>query len=279
MSCSRLQSGNTPTQPTDSASPEPVSDSSNALSRAMTWARSGVEVSAASRIWGVVAGLGGREAQGRAVGSHGDWIEGYGAESYFTLCLLRTLCIISRALEIQNVLIELLIPASGYLSLDVEIASLINYQDSKEIVLLSVKLLTTPSRPACFNTIETAACYSHCVNRLLGILGRDQPDRVIEGYVRRFRIDPQGGNNGGDRSGIPLLLSDDGPDGEKIGLTQQIQSTIAEFLLANTTTGAPAPNSTHLLLGFDVASGNSGAGTAMMIQDPRAAGVESRVRM
>ncbi|KAF8606334.1 hypothetical protein BDV93DRAFT_596291 [Ceratobasidium sp. AG-I] len=93
-------------------------------------------------------------------------------ESYFARCLLRTLRIISRALETQDAFIELLVPASRQLLLDVEVlsvvptldwmllwrpdavvqvASLINYQDSEEVVLLSVKLLT--ALLSCFNSL------------------------------------------------------------------------------------------------------------------------------
>ncbi|KAG8791523.1 hypothetical protein FRC12_008949 [Ceratobasidium sp. 428] len=198
---------------------------------------------------------------------------GAGVDPYFGKCLVRTVRIISRVLKIQDGFIELLIPAARGLSLDIDIptviptfdqtllwrpdsvvqlASLINYQsgDGGEVPLLSVRLMTTLSQSNSFNTMETTAISSRRVSRLLGMLGRDGGGDIVEGYVRRLKIDSQ---------------EELDADGQEL---QPIRGEIVDFLLSNTTTSAPSPNFAHLLLGFDVAN----TGSTMLIQDPRAAG-------
>ncbi|KAG9095701.1 hypothetical protein FRC06_009514, partial [Ceratobasidium sp. 370] len=196
-----------------------------------------------------------------------------GVDAYFGKCLVRTLRIISRVLKIQDGFIELLIPAARGLSLDIDIptviptfdqmllwrpdsvvrlASLINYEhaDRDEVPLLSVRLMSALSQSNSFNTMETTAISSRRVSRLLGMLGRDGGESIVEGYVRRLKIDAQ-----------------EELDAEDEEL-QPIRGEIVDFLLANTSTGAPAPNFAHLLLGFDIAN----VGSTMTIQDPRATG-------
>jgi nuclear pore complex protein Nup205 len=210
---------------------------------------------------------------------------GSGTDSYFAKCLLRTLRITSRVLKIQDRFIELLIPAARNLPLDIDLptviptfdqmllwrpdsvihlASLVNYQhaDGEEVPLLSVRLLTALSQSGSFNTMETSTISSRRVSRLLGMLGREGGERVVEGYVRRLRIDPQ----------EELDVEGEELETEGTPLSQPIRTAIVDFLLTNTTTSAPSPNFAHLLLGFDVVNASGGAGTAMAIQDPRAAG-------
>ncbi|KAB5590005.1 Nuclear pore complex protein [Ceratobasidium theobromae] len=212
-----------------------------------------------------------------------------GGESHFVKCLLKVLRIITRALAIQDAFIELLVPAARQLSLDVDlptvvptcdqmllwrpdavvqIASLVNYRYSQEVVLLSVRLMTTLSRSSCFNTMETTTYFSRRVSRLLGMLGRDQPDVIVQGYASQLGIDTQ----------EELCADDDDtPENQDTAdqaliLSRQVRSAIIEFLLVNTTITAPSPNFAHLLLGFDVANAPMGSGAAMAIQDPRAGG-------
>ncbi|KAG9073412.1 hypothetical protein FS749_015253, partial [Ceratobasidium sp. UAMH 11750] len=196
-----------------------------------------------------------------------------GVDPYFGKCLVRTMRIVSRVLKIQDGFIELLIPAARGLSLDIDIptviptfdqmllwrpdsvvhlASLINYKhaDRDEVPLLSVRLMSALSQSNSFNTMETTAISSRRVSRLLGMLGRDGGDSIVEGYVRRLQIDAQ---------------EELDAEGEEL---QPIRGEIIDLLLINTCTGAPSPNLAHLLLGFDIAN----AGSAMTIQDPRAAG-------
>ncbi|KAG9119549.1 hypothetical protein FRC07_005386 [Ceratobasidium sp. 392] len=196
-----------------------------------------------------------------------------GVDPFFEKCLVRTMRIVLRVLKIQDGFVELLIPAARGLSLDIDLptviptfdqmllwrpesvvylASLINYQqsDRDEVPLLSVRLMTALSQSNSFNTMETTAISSRRVSRLLGMLGRDGADSIVQGYVQKLKIDAQ---------------EELDAEGEEI---RPIRGEILDFLLANTTTSAPSPNLAHLLLGFDVAN----AGSAMLIQDPRAAG-------
>ncbi|KAG9092231.1 hypothetical protein FRC07_011707 [Ceratobasidium sp. 392] len=72
----------------------------------------------------------------------------------------------------------------------VYLASLINYQqsDRDEVPLLSVRLMTALSQSNSFNTMETTAILSRRVSRLLGMLGRDGGDSIIQGYVQKLKI-------------------------------------------------------------------------------------------
>ncbi|KAF8742046.1 Nucleoporin, partial [Rhizoctonia solani] len=187
-------------------------------------------------------------------------------DPYFVSSLVRTLRIISRTLEIQDLFIDLLIPSARALSLDVDIpavvstadqillwrpesvvhiAGLVNYRLSREVVLLSVKLTTKLSQSTYFNSMETSALFPHRVSRLLGILG----DAPTDGYVRGLRLEP---------------------GEEQQSVEDQVRDAIIDFLLVNTLPTSPSPNFAHLLLGFDVS--HSTTGGAMPIHDSRAIG-------
>ncbi|KAJ1300573.1 hypothetical protein OPQ81_002227 [Rhizoctonia solani] len=187
-------------------------------------------------------------------------------DPFYISSLVRTLRILARTLGIQDVFIDLLVPAARSLALDmdipavvspadqillwrpesvVHIAGLVNYRLSREVVLLSVKLTTRLSQSGHFNSMENSALFPRRVSRLLGILA----DVNVDGYVQGLKIEP----------------------GEDIGDEEDlVRDAIIDFLLVNTTATAPSPNFAHLLLGFDV-SLTTGSG-AMPIQDSRAIG-------
>ncbi|KAF8760740.1 Nucleoporin [Rhizoctonia solani] len=169
-------------------------------------------------------------------------------DPYFVSSLVRTLRIISRTLEIQDLFIDLLVPSARALSLDVDIpavvstadqillwrpesvvhiAGLVNYRLSREVVLLSVKLTTKLSQSTYFNSMETSALFPHRVSRLE-------------------------------------------PGEEQQSVEDQVRDAIIDFLLVNTLPTSPSPNFAHLLLGFDVS--HSTTGGAMPIHDSRAIG-------
>ncbi|CAE6449212.1 unnamed protein product [Rhizoctonia solani] len=187
-------------------------------------------------------------------------------DSYFVSALVRTLKILSRTLEIQDLFIDLLVTPARALSLDVDIpavvstadqmllwrpesvvhiARLVNYRPSRQVVLLSVKLTSKLSQSTYFNSMETSALFPHRVSRLLGILGDVQTD----GYVRGLQLEP----------------------GEEHSVEDQVRDAIIDFLLVNTLPSAPSPNFAHLLLGFDVSLSTTASG-AMPIRDFRAIG-------
>ncbi|CAE6442649.1 unnamed protein product [Rhizoctonia solani] len=186
-------------------------------------------------------------------------------DSYFVSSLVRTLSILHRTLEIQDLFIDLLVTPARALPLDVDIpavvstadqmllwrpesvvhiARLVNYRLSQEVVLLSVKLTTKLSQSTYFNSMETSALFPHRVSRLLGILG----DVFIDGYVRGLQLEP----------------------GEEQSVEDQVRDAVIDFLLVNTLPSAPSPNFAHLLLGFDV-SLSTGVGP-IPIRDSRATG-------
>ncbi|KAG8760892.1 hypothetical protein FRC11_014740 [Ceratobasidium sp. 423] len=190
---------------------------------------------------------------------------------FYVLSLVRTLRILARTLEIQDLFIDVLLPPAWVLSLDVDIltvvstadqillwrpqsivhiAGLVNYRWSREVVLLSVRLITNLSMLLCFNLMETSSAFPRQVSQLLGILGDVAVNRarIVDGYVQGLKLEP----------------------GEELGEEDdQIQDAIINFLLVNTTTTVPSPNFAHLLLGFDILLLTSGA---MPTQDSRAIG-------
>ncbi|KAG9087183.1 hypothetical protein FRC06_002689, partial [Ceratobasidium sp. 370] len=123
-------------------------------------------------------------------------------------------------LKIQDGFIELLIPAACDLPLDIDTPTVIPTLDQmlpwRPDSVVRLAPLVNHKHADRDETMETTANSSRRVSRLLGMLGWEGRERIVEGHVRRLRIDAQ-----------------EGLDVEDEDL-QPIRAEIVRFLLANT---------------------------------------------
>ncbi|GAA5896324.1 Nup192p [Sporobolomyces salmoneus] len=208
----------------------------------------------------------------------------------FTSCMLRSLRIIRRVLQIQAPFLEVFLPALAESSISltpeklarlkgqqpidqsflyhsevvVQIAFLVACEQEEEIALLSIQILTLIADSPFFDVQQKFPDQSRTkLNRLVGLL-QASPEtlRIQEAFVQRLDED------------IPESELDSRAVGESNGdeedssaLRRAVRSSILDLFLANTRTDRSAPNIAHLLLGFD----SKGRPEDMDIEDPAAA--------
>lgn len=209
----------------------------------------------------------------------------------FATCMLRSLRVIRRTLQIQAPFLEVFLPALAESSISlapeklarlkgqqpidqsflyhsevvVQIALLVACEQEEEIALLSIQILALIADSPFFDVQQKFPEQSRSkLNRLVGLL-QASPEtlRIQEAFVQRLDED------------VPESELDSPAVGEVAGggeddtsaLRRAIRSSILDLFLASTKTDRSAPNIAHLLLGFD----SKGRPEDMEIEDPAAA--------
>jgi nuclear pore complex protein Nup205 len=210
---------------------------------------------------------------------------------YAKLCILRSLRIIHRVLEVEGVYIEGLVPllhqvdtipnvatddipplSIPFLELSLlqsqqcvpNIARFVSLDGEDEMALLAIQILDELSQSRYFNTpshgFNTASALR--VDSLVVCLkDSEYLDHILDGFVQYLEPDPDDDPSLDDD---PEVNSDtDTPS----HLSHSIRSAILRLLLRNTQIGHRAPNIAHLLLGFAA----RGADVEVSVEDPKAA--------
>lgn len=127
-----------------------------------------------------------------------------------------------------------------------QIAVLVSNVRSKAIALAVVRILSFLADSSTFNVTDLFKdVYNVKMNRLAGLIdASDETLRVVDGFVRRLRNDPDFDDVADD-----LEESADVAEG---GIEAAIQTAILDLLLLNTQPSRASPNIAHLLLGFDI---------------------------
>ncbi|KAJ6542676.1 nucleoporin Nup186/Nup192/Nup205 [Mycena capillaripes] len=203
-------------------------------------------------------------------------------EPYFGSTIVRVLRIILRVLEIQDIFLDVLLPLlhefdsapligmvhprSYFTRFDQALsysaqyapalAAYVSYPTHLELVLLSVKILSTLSASSAFSSLYTLVERS------------DESDRIMAGFMRILASE----------SGADVLLAEnvaeqstgagaaDGNDkADSAVLQQAIRLAVLQLFIKNTEAGRPYPNIAHFFLFGDTK-------TEQVIQDPHALG-------
>ncbi|KAJ7777509.1 nucleoporin Nup186/Nup192/Nup205 [Mycena maculata] len=203
-------------------------------------------------------------------------------EPYFGSTIVRVLRITLRVLEIQDIFLDVLLPLlhefdsapvigtvhprSYFTKFDQALsygaqyapalAAYVSFPTHPELVLLSVKILSTLSSSSAFSSLYSL------------IERSDESDRIMAGFVRILASE----------SGADVLLAetvaeqstgagaDDETDKAKhAALQQAIRLAVLQLFIKNTEAGRPYPNITHFFLFGDTK-------TEHVIQDPHALG-------
>ncbi|KAJ7830504.1 nucleoporin Nup186/Nup192/Nup205 [Mycena olivaceomarginata] len=195
-------------------------------------------------------------------------------EPYFGSTIVRVLRIILRVLEIQDIFLDVLLPLlhefdsapligtvhprtyftrfdqalSYHAQYAPALAAYVSYPTHPELVLLSVKILSTLSASSAFSSLYTL------------IERSDESDRIMAGFLRIL----------GSESGADVLLAEkcaaDGHNNtNSAALQQAIRLAVLQLFIKNTEAGRPYPNIAHFFLFGD-------AKTEHVIQDPHALG-------
>ncbi|KAF7326845.1 hypothetical protein MVEN_02578300 [Mycena venus] len=203
-------------------------------------------------------------------------------EPYFGSTIVRVLRIILRVLEIQDIFLDVLLPLlhefdsapligtvhprSYFTRFDQALsysaqyapalAAYVSYPTHPELVLLSVRILSTLSSSSAFSSLYTLVERS------------DESDRIMAGFMRILASE----------SGADVLLAEnvaeqstgagaaDGNDNaNSAALQQAIRLAVLQLFIKNTEAGRPFPNIAHFFLFGD-------AKTEHGIQDPHALG-------
>jgi nuclear pore complex protein Nup205 len=197
-------------------------------------------------------------------------------EPLFSSTIIRILRIIHRALEVQDVFLDVLVPLlaeipsttqprSFYTRLDQAlsftpnyvptIAAYVSFRSHPEVPLMSVKILSLLTKSPAFPSLAT-------------LLERSpESERIIVGYRQLLDVETLCGldatENDEDKfTGAGALESDVVP----AGLPQAVRIAVLDLLAQNTRPGAPYPNVAHFLL--------LGATNTQQIQDPHALGAQ-----
>ncbi|KAK7055118.1 nucleoporin Nup186/Nup192/Nup205 [Favolaschia claudopus] len=203
-------------------------------------------------------------------------------EPYFGSTIVRVLRIILRVLEIQDIFLDVLLPLlhefdsapligtvhprSYFTKFDQALsynaqyapalAAYVSYHTHPELVLLSVKILSSLASSSAFSNLYTLVERS------------DDSDRIMAGYMRilasESTVDPLFAENVAEES-----TGAGAPDGNSSANTATLQQAIRlsalQLFIKNTEAGRSYPNIAHFLLFGD-------AKTEQVIQDPRALG-------
>ncbi|GAA5985830.1 hypothetical protein JCM5350_006906 [Sporobolomyces pararoseus] len=208
----------------------------------------------------------------------------------FASCMLRSLRIIRRTLQIQAPFLEVFLPALADSSLPltpeklarlkgqqpidqsflyhsevvVQIALLVACEQDEEIALLAIQILSLIADSPFFDVQQKFPDQSRTkLNRLVGLL-QASPEtlRIQEAFVQRLDEDiPES------ELDSPAIGEANGGEEDSSALRRAVRSAIVDLFLANTRTDRSAPNIAHLLLGFD----SKGRSEEMEIEDPAAA--------
>ncbi|KAJ6619045.1 nucleoporin Nup186/Nup192/Nup205 [Mycena sp. CBHHK59/15] len=202
-------------------------------------------------------------------------------EPYFGSTIVRVLRIILRVLEIQDIFLDVLLPLlhhsdsapvigtvhprSYFTKFDQALsygahyapalAAYVSYPTCPELVLLSVKILTTLSTSNAFSSLYSLVEHSN------------ESDRILAGYGRVL----------GSETAMDVLLAESvseqstgagAPDVDvNADLQQAIRLAVLELFIKNTEAGRSYPNISHFLLFGDTK-------TEHIIQDPHALGAQ-----
>ncbi|KAJ7620549.1 nucleoporin Nup186/Nup192/Nup205 [Mycena polygramma] len=203
-------------------------------------------------------------------------------EPYFGSTIVRVLRIILRVLEIQDIFLDVLLPhlhefdsapligtvhpRSYFTKFDQALsysaqyapalAAYVSYATHPELVLLSVKIISTLSSSSAFSSLYSL------------IERSDESDRIMAGFTRIL----------GSETAADVLLAENvaeqstgagAPDGDEKAnspaLQQAIRLAVLQLFIKNTEAGRPYPNIAHFFLFGD-------AKTEHVIQDPHALG-------
>ncbi|KAJ8075003.1 hypothetical protein PM082_019330 [Marasmius tenuissimus] len=201
-------------------------------------------------------------------------------EPYFESTIVRVLRIVLRALEIQDIFLDVLVPVLGdldgtslvesvhhrshYTKFDQTLSfvpqavpalgAYVSYPSHFEVVFLSVKILSILSRSTAFTNLAAL------------IERSDESDRILTGYVNLLQAETSE-DVAEAETAAEQVTGAGAPDisNPPVPLEQATRVAALELLLQNTDTNRPYPNFAHFLL-FGSTQSNQG------IQDPHALG-------
>ncbi|KAK9760360.1 hypothetical protein K7432_015693 [Basidiobolus ranarum] len=207
----------------------------------------------------------------------------------FRLCVLHSLRILLRVMQIQDIFLGVLVPIivesnnsttfgtkislpPALVSVDqlllyrkdviVQIALFVNCFESDEICLLSVKALLALSESEAFGGRGNGDG-DFSINKLVSVLNSsDDAARIIHGFLERLEIDEpevdavEAGINQHDDMYQAMSESSGGLD-DQPGMANSIRLRILELLLKNLNPDKVPPTISHMLLGYQLKGGIS----------------------